>query len=873
MRRITAAVAALALCASLAGCGEAGGSAVSSSAPSEPSMPEKIGILSIGCNGSRCEAEVYLDDAGAVYLPVSTLAALLGEEPAQTVSADGIALAAAAQVCTERGGSCVYDEALNALYLWTDLPASTLLEDERRISHYGLGAPDGSAISYRDFFALLDKAVQIADPSALEKWRSTLQDARASGRVMTRLEGMMGILYMAAALGSPYSEFNTDWGPVDDALGDAVWAETEKVYSQDELQRLLPNPEPYDLGGFAGAEYIYDGNWDAMGVALRYGFGRRSLLSGKTLFDYDPEANSMHLDREMTITEALCALSRFLDSVGDGAAALPLSDPEAVHFDTEIITGDHLAIAAELSAGWAAEAQRWNGVIMGCDYGAREIDLRRCELYFRKAAEYGFNTVSYMLPYQALFSEDALSVDRAMLQKLDGVVAAAIKYRLRLNLLTMTLPGRWASTDFETYTSTGEFDLFTNGARLEEACAVWKLLAKRYADVPGSVLSFEPLWEAQNYDLSTGLPFTPYTPEDVAKVFTRLIGTIREQDDDRLVLYEPTANNPAEDIIRESIAIRDEVEGTFGHVRMLTNFCEMAYVYAEMTAMEGEHIDFNNHSMFKPPYPVTIYGVQSRIGSNSTLFLDGELPSGAVIDLYVAEADGGTLSFYGDGELLHSETLPPRKYETETPLSWMYPYAKSEKQVRVTLPADLDELRIESSGKLTWSGMDVLLPERYAVERWWFPSDYDAFLAGEETASMELRSTSEIQISPNGSASRITIHSDVTYTTEEVVEASNSQTIDEWGKTVSAFAPGSAVRIECAAFNIGTQYDSALRYYGDFLTMCDTYQLSWLMNDINELFSEALAPLKFAGAEYTKCADGYVLKELLELYQAHMGSR
>lgn len=869
MKRSFSTILALALCAALAGCGEAGGPAASLAAhlePSASSAPKKIGTVRVSHNGARCEAEAYLDDGGAVYLPVSTLTALLGEGPAQTVSVDGIALASAAQVCAERDGSCVYDEALNAIYLWTDLPPSTLLEDEGRISHYGLGAPSDLAISCQDFFALLDKAVSLADPSALEGWRQTLSDARASGRVMTRLEGMMGILYMAAALGGPYSEFNTDWGPIDDAMGDAVWREAEAVYSQSEPQQLLPAPEIYDMGGFADAGYIYDGNWDTIGVAFRYGFGRCSLLSGKTLFDYDPEANSMHLDREMTFTEALCAVSRFLDSVGDGSPHLSLSAPEAVHFDTEIITGGHLTIAAELSTGRAAEAQQWNGVIMGCDYNAREIDLQQCELYFRKAAEYGFNTVSYMLPYQALFSEDASSVDGTMLQKLDGVVAAAIKYRLRLNLLTMTLPGRWASTDFETYTSTGEFDLFTNKTRQEEACAIWELLAKRYADIPGSVLSFEPLWETQNYDLSTGLPYTPYTPEDVAVAFTRLIGTIREQDSDRLVLYEPTPNNRAEDIIRESAAIRDAVEGTFDHVRMLSNFCEMAYVYAEMTVMEGEHIDFNNHSMFKPPYPVTIYGVQSWIDSNSPLSLDGELPEGAVIDLYLKEASGGTLSVYGDGGLLYSETLPPRKYETEAPLSWMYPYAKSEKQVRVMLPADMDELRIEYSGKLTWSGMDVLLPERYAVERWWFPSDYDAFLAGEETASMELRSTANIQISPNGSAGRITIHPDVTYTTEEVVEASNSQTIDEWGQAISAFAPGSVVRIECAAFNIGTQYDSALRYYGDFLTMCGTYQLGWLMNDMNELFSETPAPVKFAGAEYTKCADGYVLKELLELY-------
>lgn len=877
MKRMISAILIPLMLLSLTACGSDGPSA-SGSGDSRPadtafSIPGEIGVINVRHNGTRHESEAYRDDAGTIYLPVSTLTALLSTEPAETVSVDGIALTDAVRACAEQGGSCVYDEALNALYIWTEMPPSALLEDESRISHYDLGTPDDSAISYRDFFALLDKAVLTADPSALEGWRKTLTDARASGKNMTRLEGMMGILYMAVSLGSAYSEFNTDWGPIDNALGSAVWSEADAVYSQSEPQRLLPNPDVYALGGFRDAEYIYDGNWDVLGVALRYGYGRCSRLSGKPLFDYDQEANSMHLDREMTVTEALCALSRFLDSAEAEAPQRSLSDPEALHFDTEIITAGHLAVAAEMSDGTGTELPRWNGVILGCDYETREIDLRQCELYFRKASEYGFNTVSYMLTYQTLFAPDASTVNGEMLQKLDALVAAAIKYRVRLNLLTMTLPGRWASTDFETYTSTGEFDLFTNEARQEEARAIWGLLARRYADIPGDILSFEPLWEAQNYNLSTGLPFTPYAPEDVTNVFTMLIGTIREQDDDRLILYEPTANNRAEDIIRESTAIRNAVEGAFGHVQMLTNFCDMPYVYAEMTAMEGDHIDFNNHSMFKPPYPVTIYGVQGWIDSGSPLSIDGELPEGALIDLYIGEASGGTLSFYGDGELLFNEALPAQKYETDAPLSWMYPYAKSEKQVRVVLPTDMDVLRIEYSGNLAWSGLDVILPDRYAVDRWWFPSDYDAFLVGAEAVTMEKRPTSDIQISPNGSANRITVHSDVTYTTEEIVEASNQQTIDAWGQAVSAFAPGSVVRVERAAFNIGTQYDSALRYYEDFLAMCETYQLDWLTNDMSfdGVFAEYPAPLKYAGAAYTKCADGYVLKELLELYQGHMG--
>ena len=52
---------------------------------------------------------------------------------------------------------------------------------------------------------------------------------------------------------------------------------------------------------------------------------------------------------------------------------------------------------------------------------------------------------------------------------------------------------------------------------------------------------------------------------------------------------------------------------------MTFNFCENPYVYAEMTATEGDHIDNQNHSMFKPAYPTTIYGVKSFLGNGEML--------------------------------------------------------------------------------------------------------------------------------------------------------------------------------------------------------------------------------------------------------------
>lgn len=175
--------------------------------------------------------------------------------------------------------------------------------------------------------------------------------------------------------------------------------------------------------------------------------------------------------------------------------------------------------------------------------------------------------------------------------------------------------------------------------------------------------------------------------------------------------------------------------------------------------------------------------------------------------------------------------------------------------------------------------MDICLPESYAVERWWYPSAYDQFLeGGEGPLEVERRLTSNIQISPNSDQpGEITIHADtVSYTTEDITAQSNRNTINAWGQAISQFAPGSATRIERAAFSLGTGYASALDYYGDCLEMCNAYGLGWFTNDY--CFYEMFQPYykagssakSYAGSSYCQCADGMVLKEMLQMYQEHM---
>lgn len=105
----------------------------------------------------------------------------------------------------------------------------------------------------------------------------------------------------------------------------------------------------------------------------------------------------------------------------------------------------------------------------------------------------------------------------------------------------------------------------------------------------------------------------------------------------------------------------------------------------------------------------------------------------------------------------------------------------------------------------------MTLPASYAVKRWWFMSGYDAMLTGKEHTAPTLKDTSTIMISPNSYdiGRKLTIHPDVTYSSEAIAAQSTRETIGTWAKTLSTYSPELIVRFEAAAFNLGCISDYA----------------------------------------------------------------
>ena len=209
-------------------------------------------------------------------------------------------------------------------------------------------------------------------------------------------------------------------------------------------------------------------------------------------------------------------------------------------------------------------------------------------------------------------------------------------------------------------------------------------------------------------------------------------------------------------------------------------------------------------------------------------------------------------------------------------------YAKSEKCVSVTLEKDADEVVLAASGDgVEWSGMDVILPDEYARDYWYYQSSYDVFLGLVDTAGMTIRHDALIIIAPTqiglGIAAprdeeagrNITIHEDATYTTDVPGMESTPDTMETHISTYVPVGGDPIVRFETAYF-AGTVWEDIAEYYTDALDIMARKNISWWSNDFIAITRQILS---IGGAEYVEYGEFVSFNaELLKLLQKHQNT-
>lgn len=118
----------------------------------------------------------------------------------------------------------------------------------------------------------------------------------------------------------------------------------------------------------------------------------------------------------------------------------------------------------------------------------------------------------------------------------------------------------------------------------------------------------------------------------------------------------------------------------------------------------------------------------------------------------------------------------------------------------------------------------------------------------------------------------ITIHSDVSYSTNSIACQSNAETVDAWFKQAAERFPGVLVRCEMAAT---AEYYSQVHYFEDVLASIQKYGLGFLTNDFsfnNNVFVDNEHALKLfmsSSQNNVPYENGWLRMDMFKVYQKY----
>lgn len=169
-------------------------------------------------------------------------------------------------------------------------------------------------VSLADFCAMLKSIIAGVDAGQVTEFEAYAGKAMTLELPMDRGLASIALYYAADVLDLPeITWFSTGapsscWaivGPeLNNIIGDKCWDEIKNKHYEPEYAGVYPRAGE---GGEA-----WDGHWDGdVNVAAYFAMLNRSTYDGRLFFDYDAEANSMHMDWTVTQESAIRAAARF----------------------------------------------------------------------------------------------------------------------------------------------------------------------------------------------------------------------------------------------------------------------------------------------------------------------------------------------------------------------------------------------------------------------------------------------------------------------------------------------------------------------------------------------------------------------------------
>ena len=683
---------------------------------------------------------------------------------------------------------------------------------------FDVSRSDEASISGQEMMQILDHFMEIAAPDKLGKWNEQLEGMRNSKNQMRRAEGMAACYLAAACAGGKYVQVSQDlWDEIAVFLLDAGkeigYTSLSQFFFGKELSRN------FNIGF---------GSWDLISAAYYFNLSRKSPCSGEFPIAYDYKENSLHLNQKATYKEGLLAAVRLYDianadsfSAEDDANAFRAVFPETL-----------LKKANGMPAVSPEDHPYWTGFAFLWEQASKDAS----EKAIYDTARWGFNCVRLYVDYRLIFQNgDYRTPNYSGLRILDRFIAVAMENQIHLDMCVSHLPGHALGDGV--FNVARDMDLFKNKKKQEQVDEIWRFLTRRYQQIPNSCLSFSPIFEP-----SMGVSDVSYGIKEIANYTSHLIHVIREEDPDRLIIYEATGvtidTDDSPERVRKAIKDKD-------NLILIRNYAEEPFVYYNMMDQAGySNVDDVKHSMLCPTYPFYLYAVGTQIDKAHPLQLKGNFPEGTTVTVYIEKSSSAVICLCdAAGDELIREKAGNGRSKTDAPLSRAFPYAQSDKRIEYTTTKPETLMTLSTvSGSFTWCGIDVTFPPEYAVEKWYNVTDYDVYLGLEKKAGASKRTTSTVSIAPTPldapgvkvKNNVVSIDSSLQYSTDTVAHEASPAFSNWWASHVKELGVSSIVRFECADFS-GAVWPDIARYYESLLTAFRENGLSWLSNDYSQL--------------------------------------
>ena len=467
-------------------------------------------------------------------------------------------------------------------------------------------------IIFSEFSSMISNMMASLDQEDVAKWQSEAADALKMNDTMQRDDAMIMLFLAADSIGQTAlrNGWSGNWGDVRNFSSIDSWKKFSDDYSGYFPQWNDPFP-----GGWEGNDISYK---DA---AFNFSVGEKSLVSGKSILDFDTVKNSMRPSDPFTRREAILAVARLYEAL-EFNVYVPVAN--AITFS---ITPETLALAQKMPAASNKSLPKWYGATMDNMSANWNDDSGMGILYWQQDVEnyakMGINFLRVPLDSELIFKNGSLDqVNNAMIKNMDDLVVWGIENGVHICFDLHNTFG------FNFMLADNDATLFKDTVGQNSFVKFWSFMAQRYASVPNNAVSFDLLNEPRGDNLKE---------ETYVSVMKQAIDAIRTVTPDRLIFVDMfnVARTPIESLVDTGVA-------------------QSAHVY--LSGVSSLNPD-GTPAVLKSTWPLyLINGFIDR--NNGPVIINGDFKAGTVVTLRI---DGihknGKIVVRGDGTELASYEL------------------------------------------------------------------------------------------------------------------------------------------------------------------------------------------------------------------------